>query len=173
MTEKELISKIKGFSSIKPDQEWVFLTKREILGQEDKVYRERVSGISDIFEVFPRFFFQYKLALASQGHKYNVLAMVEKFDFNKYFDVVLGKQDVNKSKPDPEIFLRAAEKLKVKPEECLVVEDSEKGIIAAKRARMKCIAIPDDWTKKYNDFSRADLIINDLNELSLDKIQSL
>jgi HAD superfamily hydrolase (TIGR01509 family) len=116
---------------------------------------------------------KYKLALASQGHKYNVLAIAKKFGFNRFFDVVLAKQDVNASKPDPEIFLKTAEKLKVKPEECLVIEDSEKGIIAAKKARMKCIAIPDNWTRKYNDFSKADLIIDDLNKLTLDKIQNL
>jgi HAD superfamily hydrolase (TIGR01509 family) len=115
---------------------------------------------------------KYKLALASQGHKYNVLAIVKKFGFNRFFDVVLAKQDVNASKPNPEIFLKTAEKLKVKPEECLVIEDSEKGIIAAKNARMKCIAIPDNWTRKYNDFSKADLIVKNLSDINVNIIKN-
>lgn len=60
MTEKELILKIQGLREIKPKKEWVFLTKREILGEEP-VERTKVSWL----EVFPRFFFQYKLAFAS------------------------------------------------------------------------------------------------------------
>jgi len=59
MTEKELITKIQGLRQITPKKEWVFLTKREILGEEE--VQERISWL----EVFPRFFFQYKLVFAS------------------------------------------------------------------------------------------------------------
>jgi chaperonin cofactor prefoldin len=60
MTEKELILKIQGLRGIKPKKEWVFLTKREILGEET-VERTKVSWL----EVFPKMFFQHKLAFAS------------------------------------------------------------------------------------------------------------
>ena len=90
-----------------------------------------------------------------------------------WFKVVLGKQDVIKGKPDPEIFLKTAKKLGVKPEECLVIEDTDKGIIAAKEAGMKCIAIPDEWTKKYNDYSKADLIVVSLNDINTKVIEGL
>jgi len=116
---------------------------------------------------------KYKLALASHAHKYNVNIIVKKFRLNKFFQIILGKQDVNKGKPNPEIFLKAAKKLKVKPEKCLVIEDTEKGILAAKRAGMICIAIPDSWTKKYNDFSKADLVVDNLKELTTDVIENI
>jgi len=136
-------------------------------------YRKKIKLKPHAKEILTKLKKKYKLALASQGHKYNVLTVMEKFGFNRFFDVVLGKQDVNKNKPNPEMFLKTAEKLEVKPEECLVIEDSEKGIISAKRAGMKCIAIPDRWTKKYNDFSKADLVVDDLTEVTLDKIRNL
>ena len=116
---------------------------------------------------------KYKLALASQGHRYNVDIIVKKFKLSKFFQAIIGKQDVNKGKPNPEIFLKASKELKVKPEECLVIEDTEKGIIAAKRAGMVCIAVPDTWTKKYNDFSKADLVVNLLGEINIDVIKNL
>ena len=116
---------------------------------------------------------KYKLALASQGHRYNIDIIVKKFKLSKFFQAIIGKQDVNKGKPNPEIFLKASKELKVKPEECLVIEDAEKGIIAAKRAGMVCIAVPDTWTKKYNDFSKADLVVNLLGEITIDVIKNL
>ena len=116
---------------------------------------------------------KYKLALASQGHRYNIDIIVKKFKLSKFFQAIIGKQDVNKGKPNPEIFLKASKELKVKPEECLVIEDTEKGIIAAKRAGMVCIAVPDTWTKKYNDFSKADLVVNLLGEITIDVIKNL
>jgi HAD superfamily hydrolase (TIGR01509 family) len=116
---------------------------------------------------------KYKMALASHAHKYNVNIIVKKFRLNKFFQIILSKQNVNKGKPDPEIFLKAAKKLKVKPEECLVIEDTEKGIIAAKRAGMTCIAIPDIWTKKYNDFSKADLVVDNLREITTDVTENI
>jgi len=116
---------------------------------------------------------KYKLALASQGHRYNVDIIVKKFKLSKFFQAIIGKQDVNKGKPNPEIFLKASKELKVKPEECLVIEDTEKGIIAAKRAGMICIAVPDSWTKRYNDFLKADLVVNLLGEINIDVIKNL
>jgi HAD superfamily hydrolase (TIGR01509 family) len=116
---------------------------------------------------------KYKLALASQGHRYNIDIIVKKFKLSKFFQAIIGKQDVNKGKPNPEIFLKASKELKVKPEECLVIEDTEKGIIAAKRAGMICIAVPDSWTKRYNDFSKADLVVNLLGEINIDVIKNL
>lgn len=60
-----------------------------------------------------------------------------------YFDEIVTGDMVSKSKPEPDIFLLAAQKLQVKPEECFVVEDSFNGLTAADRAGMKAIMVPD------------------------------
>ena len=83
----------------------------------------------------------YKLAVASNAVRDSVLTMLGKANLLQYFNVVLSNQDVKKSKPHPDIYLKAAEKLGLRPEECLVVEDNEKGIKAAKAANANLMVV--------------------------------
>lgn len=76
----------------------------------------------------------YKLAVASNAIRSSVELMLDKAKLLGYFDAVLSNQDVTKSKPDPEIYFKSISMLGVKPDECLVVEDNEKGIAAAEAA---------------------------------------
>lgn len=71
----------------------------------------------------------------------NAPKILEKTELLKYFDAISCGLDVTKSKPDPEVFLVAAEKIGVDPEFCLVVEDSDAGITAAKRGNMLALAV--------------------------------
>jgi beta-phosphoglucomutase-like phosphatase (HAD superfamily) len=73
----------------------------------------------------------YKLALASNSVRSTVDMMMEKSDLDKYLDFKLSNQDVTKSKPDPEIYNVAIKRLKLKPDECLIIEDNQNGIKAA------------------------------------------
>ena len=85
----------------------------------------------------------YKLALASSTSRESVLAEMKATGLYGFFDVIVCGTDITHSKPDPEIFLRAAEQLSVQPEECIVTEDSFNGIRAAKAAGMRPLMIPD------------------------------
>lgn len=90
----------------------------------------------------PRFFHEYalsrlkqegyKLAVASNSIRKTVQIMMEQSALLGYLDFFLSNQDVSMGKPDPEIYTKAIQKLGLKPQECLVVEDNEKGIQAAK-----------------------------------------
>jgi beta-phosphoglucomutase len=82
-----------------------------------------------------------KMGLASMNNCSVVSHLLKAKDLEKYFDVVLGAESISHSKPDPEIFLKAADLLKAKPEGCVVVEDSAFGVKAAKSANMSCIAV--------------------------------
>lgn len=73
----------------------------------------------------------YKLALGSNSVRVTIDMMLGKADLMKYMDFTLSNQDVTKSKPDPEIYNKAIEKLGFKPEECLIVEDNVNGVKAA------------------------------------------
>lgn len=73
-----------------------------------------------------------KLAVASNSIRHTVELMMEKAHLTRYLDVMLSNQDVKNGKPDPEIYLKAMEKLGLEPHECLVVEDNENGIRAAR-----------------------------------------
>jgi len=113
-----------------------------------------------------------KLALASGSPKGFVDYIVSKLNLNKKFDAIIGLGDYSNSKPNPEIFLLASKKLGVVPKDCLVVEDAYLGVIAAKNAGMKCVGFINEHSGKQ-DLSKADLIVDNLNELTLNKIKNL
>jgi len=79
-----------------------------------------------------------KTAVASSSSEKSVKYAVKKFGLEKHMDVVLSAKDIKVAKPDPEIFLKAAELMGVEPSECLVIEDSQHGVDAAKAASMAC-----------------------------------
>jgi HAD superfamily hydrolase (TIGR01509 family) len=106
-----------------------------------------------------------KLALASMSNREFVDHMLNVMKIQKFFDVVLTVNEVHKSKPDPEIFLKCALKLKSKPEKCVVVEDSIFGVEAAKAAKMGCIAVLTGvYSKEELEKANPDLIVNSLRE---------
>ena len=105
-----------------------------------------------------------RMAVASSSYRHNVEAILEKLALRDYFEVVVSGSDVEKTKPSPDIFILTAEKLSVKAEHCIVIEDAEKGIKAAAAAGMKSIAVPDKHTMD-NDFSAADFVVESLVEV--------
>lgn len=84
-----------------------------------------------------------KIALASGTSTPSVMHHLKEVDATKYFSAIVCGNDVKNGKPAPDVFLKAAEKIGATPEECFVVEDSANGVVAAYRAGMKCIGIPD------------------------------
>ncbi|GKX28936.1 haloacid dehalogenase [Vallitalea longa] len=96
-----------------------------------------------------------------------VNVVLKKYNMIDYFTTIRTSCEVDRGKPFPDIYLKVAEDLKVKPEECLVFEDIPKGIIAGKDAGMKVCAIYDDYSKSLDDEKRrlADYYIKDYNEL--------
>ncbi|MFH1585778.1 MAG: HAD family phosphatase [archaeon] len=106
-----------------------------------------------------------KLAVATsslRGRAEKILGLLEVKD---YFDVILTAEDVTNHKPNPEVFLKAAKKLGVNPEECVVIEDAANGIQAAKKGGMKAIALLTEFQTK-KELKDADFIIDSLDELN-------
>jgi len=108
---------------------------------------------------------QLKLALATGASQEKLDFIMEKFNILHYFDAVVTADNVKNGKPDPEVFLRASEKLQVAPEECLALEDASNGVEAAQKANMACIAITS--TRGRDQLEKADLIIDRYQDLSL------
>jgi len=86
---------------------------------------------------------EYKTALATSAKKDRVKSQVNHAKINNLFDAIVCADDIVNSKPNPEIFLKAAEKVNVKPENCIVIEDSEAGIRAAFNAGMIAFHVKD------------------------------
>lgn len=86
-----------------------------------------------------------KLAVASSTSSDSVHHHLKEKDIEKYFDAVICGDMIEKSKPEPDIYLTACEKLNEKPENCFAIEDSKNGLISAHRAGCKVIMVPDLW----------------------------
>lgn len=106
---------------------------------------------------------KYKLAVASGSDKKIVSDLMDRF-YSNVFVIQISGEDVIKGKPDPEPYLKAAEKMDLKPDECIVIENAPLGVQAAKNAGMYCIAVPTYVTKEK--LMMADMIIENHSALS-------
>jgi HAD superfamily hydrolase (TIGR01509 family) len=88
------------------------------------------------------------------------------------FETLVTHDDVTKHKPDPNVYLTAAEKLHIQPSQCIVIEDAPSGIEAAQRAGMKCIAVTAPYTTDQ-DLSEADTVVHSLLEVDLKLLNNL
>ena len=104
------------------------------------------------------------LALASSSYPDVIEIILQKTRLKNYFEVVVDSQTAGSSKPEPDIFLLAANKLGIPPKKCMVIEDSTNGIAAAKSAGMFCVAYAGPGSE-LQDQSQGDLIIGNFGEL--------
>ena len=103
------------------------------------------------------------IGLASSTGKNLICLVLERFGLRKYFKAIVSGAELPKSKPNPAIYLLAAETLGVKPACCTVIEDAASGITAAKAAGMYCIAYHNVHSGKQ-DLSKADRVVESLLE---------
>ncbi len=113
-----------------------------------------------------------KLALASSSYPDAVEGVLTGLGIAHYFQVIVTGLDVPNVKPAPDIFLAAAQQLGATPSQCVVLEDAEKGVIAANLAGMRCIAIPNHHTQ-HHDFSKATQVCSSLNDITLELLDTL
>jgi sugar-phosphatase len=128
-------------------------------------------GVEWLLKLLKQNGFKTGLASSSPGKMINDL--VEHFGLTHYFDVITSADKVELGKPHPAVFLKCAEELGATPLECLVLEDSVNGMIAAKAARMKVIVVPDELHFDDPRFALADLKLKTLEDLDLNTIKTL
>lgn len=104
----------------------------------------------------------YKTIVATSSHRSRVDLILKQAKITEYFDDSICGDEVTHGKPDPEVFLKACQKLNVSPDEALVLEDSESGINAAYNAKIKVIGIPD---MKYPDEKYVQMTYSIMNDL--------
>ncbi|MEK6915018.1 MAG: HAD family phosphatase [Nanoarchaeota archaeon] len=154
---------------IKIDLEEFKRMRHEIIDFEIKRKLPLIDGAEKVLSSFKGI---YPLALVTSSDTRVTNLKLEISGFYRFFDFVITKEDVTNHKPHPEGFLLAADKLNINPENIVVIEDAEKGVIAAHNAGMKCIAIPNKYTK-FNDFSLADVVLRDIGEITPELIKTL
>lgn len=106
-----------------------------------------------------------KLGLASMNDREVINTLLKMTNTQRFFDAILTADDISNPKPNPEIFLKCALKLRSSQEKCVVVEDSIFGVEAAKKARMGCIAVLTGvYSRTELENAGADLLVSSLRE---------
>jgi beta-phosphoglucomutase len=134
-----------------------------------RTLKKEVVALPHIHELLESIKGNFKIGLATNSRIREVEIIFNKLDFNIYFDLRLSRNNVKKVKPDPEIYLMGADLFNVKPNECVVFEDSIVGISAAKSAGMNCIAITNTYSAE--DLRNADMIIDSYKEIDINTIR--
>lgn len=106
------------------------------------------------------------VGIASSSPRVFIEEVVSKFGIADQFDCIVSGEEVPAGKPAPDVYLEAAKELGVHPEDCLVLEDSRNGIIAAKAAGMRCIGYI-NLNSGQQDLSQADEIVSKISDIKL------
>lgn len=106
-----------------------------------------------------------RTALASSSSSVVIDTVLDKLGLRSRFEVIHSAETEPYGKPHPGVYLHTAEKLGVRPEECVTIEDSPNGVLAAKAARMGCIAVPEPALQGHPYFAIADAVIGSLEEI--------
>jgi len=114
----------------------------------------------------------FPLAVGSSGPPENVAMVLDQLGVGACFRAVVTGMDVTRGKPDPQVFLIAAERLDVAPPRCVVIEDAPAGVAAARAAGMKSIGLVSTGRTR-EELAEADLVVRHLSELSPEGIRKL
>jgi HAD superfamily hydrolase (TIGR01509 family) len=139
-----------------------------LLERKDRIHAElsdRIvlfEGATDLLDTLRS---RVSIALATMSNRRVIDKLLGEKGIRDYFEFVITADEVKKPKPNPEVFLKCATKLNCQPKRCVVVEDSIFGVIAAKKANMKCIAILSGaYSKEELEKETPALIIDSINE---------
>ena len=139
------------------EKKWKMMDKlvrgnvKEISGTREFIGKSRVVGLP--------------LAVGSASRLAFIELVLAELDLRHKFNAIASAEEVKKGKPEPDLFLLAAKRLYVAPENCVVVEDGRSGMIAAKRAGMQCIGL----VQHEDDYYPADLLVKDLRNVPIEQ----
>jgi HAD superfamily hydrolase (TIGR01509 family) len=147
----------------------------KIVDQKEMMFRQVMHGniqpLPGVMDWLRRFkLLGCKQAVASSAPPENIDAVVDELGIHSYFDALVNPGDLP-GKPDPAVFLLASRQLRIPAADCLVIEDSIPGIEAARLAGMHTIAIAS--TNPPEALSQADLVLESLDQLSINQVESL
>ena len=112
-----------------------------------------------------------RLAVASSSDRKWVATHLQRLGLLERFAAIVTADDVERVKPDPALYRLAAQKLAVKPERAIAIEDSYNGMLGAQRAGLRCVSVPNSITRD-SDFSGADLCLDSIASMAPDELMA-
>ncbi|GBD24719.1 Fructose-1-phosphate phosphatase YqaB [bacterium HR30] len=127
------------------------VTPAELRARKAPVYRrllqaglQPMPGAQLVLEQLSR---EFALGIATNSSRADVDWVLSQLGWQHFFEVVVGREDYREAKPAPDAYLTARSQLAVPPEHCLVVEDSPRGVLAARAAGLRAVAVPNEFTR--------------------------
>ena len=170
LNQKDSVKLLKETFGLDESPEEILHTRLEILL---KLYEKELrlsDGIPELLKVL-RGEEHIETALASGSPMKVIEFVLKKFSLSDVFSIKVSGDCVKEGKPRPDIYLETARRLGVSPEECVAIEDSINGIVSAKEAGMRCIAVPDPRIAT-EDYPKADIFRKSVSEISIEDIKS-
>jgi HAD superfamily hydrolase (TIGR01509 family) len=169
---KNIFERLKVQFNLSDDVPTLVETKRNLFNEafDSKEDLYLLDGVEDLIKDLHQNGMQ--LVLASSSATVTINRIFNRFGLHQYFTHIVSGEDFPKSKPHPAIFQQAAFLAKTPVENCIVIEDSTNGILAAKSAGIYCIGY-DSFHSKMQDYSMADRVIRNFDELSFETIQTI
>ena len=163
----DLLRNVMGFRLSEVVQHWYHYqpwkepnfeqTEKDVLDCVKHLIKQEADAMPGVYEILD-YCKQYnlKIALASSSAMELIEVVIDKLNIRDYFDILWSAQYEDYGKPHPAIFLSVAQKLNISPKDCIVFEDAINGVLAAKAARMYCIAVPEEISFNDPRFAIAD-----------------
>jgi HAD superfamily hydrolase (TIGR01509 family) len=143
------------------------ISRQRIKGVHDRYKTELIlmPGYSELMEDLLAS--SVRRGLASGASPITIKYVVERFGLQGHFEHLVSCEEVPRAKPHPDVFLETADRLNVSPRDCIVIEDSPNGVLAAKAAGMRCLATPNPRLAGHAAFASADLRRPALRDITL------
>lgn len=132
---------------------------------------EGVQVVDGVVETLETFYGRVQMGIVTGSRRDHFDIVHAKTDLLPFFDFVLAREDYEEAKPHPDAYLKAMRLHGLQPDDCVVVEDSERGCVAAAAAGLRVLAVPNALSK-YGDFSSAYKILNSVRDV-VDEIEKL
>jgi len=115
----------------------------------------------------------FKIGLATSSPNIILNAILDTLKIRDLFDVVTSAENLVYGKPHPEVYINTAKDLGVQTTSCIAIEDSFNGLLSAKSARMKTIAVPENENRNKTEFMIADIILDNLYSINRNHLDQL
>lgn len=170
---------------MREDENWKMLKEKygldedikTLMDKRYKVYHELLQdnlhaqpGLSQLLKLLAAN--HILMGIASSSPLEHIYLVLKGLKIEQYFTSITSSYEVPHGKPFPDVYLKAAEKMHIEPSSCIVFEDAESGVTAAKAAGMKVIAVPNEFTKDQ-DVSKADIVVDSLAAITWQLLEKI
>ena len=158
-TSKEILSEVTATTKTKVPLETIRQVRRDMFSQLVKNATLMPYAYDILDHAHPRF----KIGLVTSSSRTEIDPVLDGYGLHKFFDVVVTWQPDLPAKPDPAMYRKALEFAGTDPKDAVALEDSQRGVAAAKGAGLFCIAVPNDYTL-HQDLCLADRVVDNLEQ---------